>query len=646
MRSIFLYFRLAFTNLKANSRMYIPYFLASVGMIILQFILCNLSMNPDNGQNLGAMLGTGMFFLSIFVFIFIFYINSFLIKRRIQEFGLYNILGMEKKQIGFILFIETVVLFLLAFVIGIAFGCLFSKAVLLLICKLTGIIFDFPIFYSIDPFIYTFIYFAICFLCTYIYTVFTLYKTKLIELLHAEKSGEKEPKTKILLCIIGLLSLGIGYYLALTISDVYDAISLFLIAAILVMIGTYCLFSSVFLAVLKLLKKNNKYYYQKNHFINLSSMLFRMKQNAVGLSNLCILSCMIIVIISMTLSIYFGSYDILEQNHQYDVNVTFYAGSNDDIALFNEAVNELVPDITDSRAELRSNSYFLAHDGSTLTDDSNVAGENSSLFFYSLASGQIHYDELKDINTQKGHVILVTSGDTNVKTISINGYTYIVDKVIYKTKQQMPSSTKFINSYEAFSSDIFDIAEDLIYPGKLVYYYEFNTSDKDLLTVISKINDMFASGNYHGVNLTGFASSKETDLQQIKEIYGELLFIGIFLGLSFVLAAGLIIYYKQITEGYDDLERYHILQQVGLSEEEVKSSINSQIVTIFFLPLIVAIIHVMVAFHIEKIMLQGFSIFDPLVLLKFDAITISIFAILYYSIYRMTSRTYYNIIKR
>ncbi len=646
MRSIFLYFRLAFTNLKANSRMYIPYFLASVGMIVLQVILCNLAMNPGNGQNLGAMLGTGMFFLSIFVFIFIFYINSFLIKRRIQEFGLYNILGMEKKQIGFILFIETVVLFLIAFVIGIAFGCLFSKAVLLLICKLTGIAFDFPIFYSIDPFVSTFIYFAVCFLCTYIYTLFTLYKTKLIELLHAEKSGEKEPKTKILLCIVGLLSLGIGYYLALTISDVLAAIGLFLIAAILVMIGTYCLFSSVFLAVLKLLKKNNKFYYQKNHFINLSSMLFRMKQNAVGLSNLCILSCMVIVIISMTLSIYFGSYDSLKQNYQYDVNVTFFAGSNDDIALFNEAVNEIVPDITDSRAELRSNSYFLAHVGSTLTNDTDGSSENNSLIFYSLASGQIHYDELKDVTIEKDHVILVTSGDTNVKTISINGYTYIVDKVIYKTKQQMPSSTTFINSYEAFSSDIFDIAEDLIYPGKLVYYYEFNTSDKDLLAVTTKINDMFASGNYHGVNLTGFASSKESDLQQIKELYGELLFIGIFLGLSFVLAAGLIIYYKQITEGYDDLERYHILQQVGLSKEEVKKSINSQIVTIFFLPLIVAIIHVMVAFHIENIMLQGFSIFDPLVLLKFDAITIIIFAILYYSIYRMTSHTYYNIIKR
>lgn len=458
MRSISLYFRLAFTNLKANSRMYIPYFLASVGMIVLQFILCNLAMNPGNGQNLGAMLGTGMFFLSIFVFIFIFYINSFLIKRRIQEFGLYNILGMEKKQIGFILFIETVVLFLLAFVIGIALGCLFSKAVLLLICKLTGIFFNFPIFYSIDPFVSTFIYFAVCFLCTYIYTLFTLYKTKLIELLHAEKSGEKKPKTKILLCIIGLLSLGIGYYLALTINDVLSAIGLFLIAAILVMIGTYCLFSSVFLAVLKLLKKNNKFYYQKNHFINLSSMLFRMKQNAVGLSNLCILSCMVIVIISMTLSIYFGSYDSLKQNHQYDVNVTFFAGSNDDIALFNEAVNEIVPDITDSRAELRSGSYFLAHAGSTLTNDSDVSSENSSLFFYSLASGQIHYDELKDVTIEKDHVILVTSGDTNVKTISINGYTYIVDKVIYKTKQQMPSSTKFVNSYEAFSGDIFDIA--------------------------------------------------------------------------------------------------------------------------------------------------------------------------------------------
>lgn len=242
-------------------------------------------------------------------------------------------------------------------------------------------------------------------------------------------------------------------------------------------------------------------------------MLFRMKQNTVGLSNLCILSCMVIVIISMTLSIYFGSYDSLKQNYQYDVNVTFFAGSNDDIALFNEAVNEIVPDITDSRAELRSNSYFLAHDGSTLTNDTDASSENSSLIFYSLASGQIHYDELKDVTIEKDHVILVTSGDTNVKTISINGYTYIVDKVIYKTKQQMPSSTKFVNSYEAFSGDIFDIAEDLIYPGKLVYYYEFNTSDKDLLAVTSKINDMFASGNYHGVNLTGVASSKESDLQ-------------------------------------------------------------------------------------------------------------------------------------
>ncbi len=648
MRSLSLYFRLALNNLKANSKMYIPYFVASVMMITLEFILCNLAMNPNNGSKLGAMLGIGIIFLSIFIFVFTFYINSFLIKKRVKEFGLYNILGMEKKQIGFILIIETIILFLCAYILGILFGALLSKATLLLVIKLSGVNLKFEVFYSLLPFTYTFIFFGICYLCTYFYTLVIVYKTKLINLVHADAIGEKEVKAKIPLCIIGILCLGIGYYLALTVTSVASAFGLFLRAAILVMIGTYCLFSSIFIAILNLLKKSKKYYYQKNHFINISSMIYRMKQNAISLSNICILSCMIIVTLSFTLTVYFGSYRMMEASDLSDINVQIYVDSPDTIEIANQAMLELAPNQTDVKTELRSTSYLWSRVGNSIKKYTASRAQNdTSITFYNLSSGMKYYDELKNKQLEPGHIILISNHETDIQTIEVNAKTYIVDEVIHTSELKMPATSKSqytMTVYEAFINDLFAEKGDL-YSSVLLYDYCFDTTD-DITSTVNSIREMFASSNYHGVNLTGTASSSTEDMANTKEVYGNLLFVGFFLGLAFVLATGLMIYYKQITEGYDDLERYHILQQVGLSKDEVKKCINSQIITLFFLPLIVAIIHVSVAFHIEQSMLVGFAIMDPRILLKYDVITIAVFALLYYFIYRMTTNVYYKIVKR
>lgn len=641
MRSLSLYFRLALNNLKANSKMYIPYFVASVLMVTLEFILCNLAMNPNNGSKLGAMLGVGIVFLSIFIFVFTFYINSFLIKKRVKEFGLYNILGMEKKQIGFILIIETIILFLCAYILGILFGALFSKATLLLVIKLSGVNLKFEVFFSLLPFTYTFIFFGICYLCTYFYTLVIVYKTKLINLVHADAIGEKEVKAKIPLCIIGILCIGVGYYLALTVTSVASAFGSFLRAAILVMIGTYCLFSSIFIAILNLLKKSKKYYYQKNHFINISSMIYRMKQNAISLSNICILSCMIIVTLSFTLTVYYGSYHMMKASDLSDINVQIYVDSPDTIEIANQAMLELAPNQTDVKTELRS--YYLRSRVKTASRAQN----DISITFYNLSSGMKYYDELKNKQLEPGHIILISNHDTDIQTIEVNTKTYIVDEVIHTSELKMPATSKSqytMTVYEAFINDLFAEKGDL-YSSVLLYDYYFDTTD-DITSTVNSIREMFASGDYHGVNLTGTASSSIEDKANIKEVYGNFLFIGFFLGLAFVLATGLMIYYKQITEGYDDLERYHILQQVGLSKDEVKKCINSQIITLFFLPLIVAIIHVSVAFHIEQSMLEGFAIMDSRILLKYDVITIAVFALLYYFIYRMTTNVYYKIVKR
>lgn len=639
MRRFALYWKLACSNIKANRRMYVPYFLAMSGIIMMYFMLLNFTMNPGIGGNLSIMLGMGMFIMELFSFVFIFYIKSFLMKRREKEFGLYNILGMEKKQVGFLLFIETCILFICTLVAGFLFGFLFSKLMQLLIVKLTGIQGNFDLFYSVIPVYMTAVNFLMYEGCAFLYAVWIVHKSKPIELLHADDAGEKEPKTKLITAIVGIVTLGFGYYLAQTIDNPADAIIYFLLAALSVIIGTYCLFTSISIIILKALRKNKKYYYQKNHFINVSGMLYRMKQNAMGLANICILSCMVIVSISLTLSVYFGTEISVRRLNPTDISVRTRIQSNEERDVFNAQMLKLVPNETNIQT-IENLSYYVYQDGDMLTDEKEN-DVRAMLMIYEMDDANLG-EEYKDCN-----VLINTDSKEDIKQLHIANQTIQVDRTIHddwkmlKTERMVSSA----NVYEVFVKDIFTFLPDI--SQNTSYEYNFDIADgQSEAEITSTINAWFGTELENGMAFFGEASGIEESVLEVKEVDGSILFIGIFLAILFLFATVLIMYYKQVTEGYDDLERYHILQKVGLSQQEVKHSINAQIITVFFLPLVIAIIHILVAYHMETRMLLAFAIKDTSILMQFLCITIAIFALIYFIVYRITSRVYYNIIKR
>ena len=397
------------------------------------------------------------------------------------------------------------------------------------------------------------------------------------------------------------------------------------------------------------MKKNKNYYYKTNHFISVSGMMYRMKQNAVGLANICILSTMVLVMLSTTLSMWSSIDSIVDSQYPRSVMGNGYGdASNIDFDEMNEELIRMGIVPKNLLAYKRLDYAGYLKNGTLITDyrneGMNAVNEIQEFYCFPLKDIQ-DYENIK--GSLKPNEIYVYSNVETIKekTLSLFGKEYVVKKQLdhLKMDENNPNVTEHYYIIVDSEKTLEKMQQDQIHvygdnASAIRAYYSFDC-DANEREVIKKLGQNGSINDFIWL-------SKSDQKQGLIELYAGFLFIGIFLSFLFIMATILIMYYKQITEGYDDLERYHILQQVGLSKEEVKKSINSQIVTIFFLPLIVAIIHVMVAFHIENIMLQGFSIFDPLVLLKFDAITIIIFAILYYSIYRMTSHTYYNIIKR
>lgn len=639
MRRFALYWKLACSNIKANRRMYVPYFLSMSGIIMMFFMLLNFTMNPGIGGNLSIMLGMGMFFMEVFSFVFVFYIKSFLMKRREKEFGLYNILGMEKKQVGFLLLVETCILFVCTVVVGIVFGLLFSKFMQLLIVKLTGVEGNFKLFYSPIPVYVSALNFLLFEGVAFLYTLWIVHRSKPIELLHAEDAGEKEPKTKVVTAIVGIITLGGGYFLAQTIDNPAEAIIFFLLAALLVIIGTYCLFSSISIIILKALRKNKKYYYQKNHFINVSGMIYRMKQNAMGLANICILSCMVIVSISLTLSVYFGTEMSVRRLNPTDISVKTTVTSKQEKDMFDTQMVSLVPN--EKNIQTFTNLYYTVYQiGDTLTD-TNSSGKAAAIIVYDMSEVDLGAEYANS------NVVVNTDAKDDVNELQLMNQTLTVDKTLHEPWKMLKTEIYMnnVNTYEVFVKDIFAFVQDS--GQKLSYEYDFDIADeKSEAEVTSTINAWFGTSLENGMVFYGDADGIEESILEVKEVDGSILFIGIFLSILFLFATVLIMYYKQVTEGYNDLERYHILQQVGLSQHEVKQSINAQIITVFFLPLIVAFIHILVAYHMETKMLLAFAIRDTSILMLFLAITICIFACIYFIVYRITSRVYYNIIKR
>lgn len=657
------YFRLVFDNLKKNAKMYIPFVLSCILTIMMYYMVSSLSMNPNmmnmiGGDVMQQILSLGIYVITVFAVIFLFYTNSFLIKRRKREFGLFNILGMEKKHLSIVIALESMIVFLVSMVLGIGIGILLDKAFYLLIAKMLNASIALGFYISYQSIVNSIILFLIIFVLMYLFSLIQINLSNPIELLHGDQHGEKEPKTKWLLAIIGLICLGTGYYMSVSIQDPVTAFAFFMVAVILVVIGTYMLFTAGSIVILKLLRKNKRYYYKTNHFISVSNMIYRMKQNAVGLGNICILSTMVLVMLSTTISLWVGMNDIIETRFPRDITVSINSVDSNQALYTIDDMNyaieqagiqtedELVYRTLSVSAFNQGNTYTFGNENMSLQDISNV------VVLYFITLDDYNRTEGTNVSLAPDEVLVFPSGKQfDHKTIDIASNTFKVKGILDSIKADSNYSANLQNSMFVVvdSMDTMFMIDDLqkqAYGDNASYIhtsYDFNLSKSEGMSVKEATDALIA--NYPGDTTYMMVDTQEGNYEDLLSLYASFLFIGIFLSFLFIMATVLIMYYKQITEGYEDKKRFEIMQKVGLDKREVKKTINSQVLTVFFLPLVVAAIHIVFAFPMIEKMLRLLYLDNTNLYIMTTVICFGVFALVYVLIYFLTSKVYYGIVR-
>ena len=643
--------------------MYIPFVLSCILTIMMYYMVSSLSMNPNmmnmiGGDVMQQILSLGIYVIMVFAVIFLFYTNSFLIKRRKREFGLFNILGMEKKHLSIVIALESMIVFLVSMVLGIGIGILLDKAFYLLIAKMLNASIALGFYISYQSIVNSIILFLIIFVLMYLFSLIQINLSNPIELLHGDQHGEKEPKTKWLLALIGLICLGTGYYMSVSIQDPVTAFAFFMVAVILVVIGTYMLFTAGSIVILKLLRKNKRYYYKTNHFISVSNMIYRMKQNAVGLGNICILSTMVLVMLSTTISLWVGMNDIIETRFPRDITVSINSVDSNQ-ALYtiddmNNAIEQagiqtedgLVYRTLSVSAFNQGNTYTFGNENMSLQDISNV------VVLYFITLDDYNRTEGTNVSLAPDEVLVFPSGKQfDHKTIDIASNTFKVKGILDSIKADSNYSANLQNSMFVVvdSMDTLFMIDDLqkqAYGDNASYIhtsYDFNLSKSEGMSVKEATDALIA--NYPGDTTYMMVDTQEGNYEDLLSLYASFLFIGIFLSFLFIMATVLIMYYKQITEGYEDKKRFEIMQKVGLDKREVKKTINSQVLTVFFLPLVVAAIHIVFAFPMIEKMLRLLYLDNTNLYIMTTVICFGVFALVYVLIYFLTSKVYYGIVR-
>lgn len=668
MRNSF-YFRLALTNIKKHARSYVPYIITCVITIAMFYIIKSLAFNLD--KNLSSIsaatsMSLGSIVVAIFAIIFLFYTNSFLLKKRKKEFGLYNILGMEKKHMSALIATESLIISVISLVLGLIIGIALDKLIFMIVIKLLDG--QSPLGFTIIPeaILHTVVLFCIIFAAILLNSVRIVYTTKTIDLLHGSNTGEKEPKTKWLLAILGVLCLGGGYTISIISKNPVSAIGLLFIAIVLVVIGTYFIFVAGIIALLKLLRKNKGFYYKTSHFISISGMIYRMKQNAVGLANICVLSTMVLVMVSTTSSLVIGMQDTINTISPYDYSISVVDGKTnqqvkDDIKNTAADNNLKITKFVDYQylefnADLNYNNITASdysvesenlvgliivtqQDYNMLTNSNVDLSDDQVMMFY---PNSFPYSDLT-IFDQKYKVKESRKISDFIPGKNLIGYSiYDSYGIVVKDNSQLQQISKYYNSFYKNSE-----TNEYNEPNCCFYECNFNV-DADLkkqleFNEIIKNSELYQGSYYHDSISSTF---KSEILQAFRDTYSSLFFLGIFLSILFIMATILIIYYKQISESYDDKERYEIMQNVGMSHTEVKRTIRSQVLTVFFLPLIVAGVHVAFAFPIMSRVLSLLGLINVTLYITCTVICFLVFALMYGIIFAITSRLYYKTVNK
>ncbi len=650
MRRIFFYLKMAGGNILRNRRFYLPYLLCCAGTAAMSYIVGYLCMDRMVDEMPGAdyvrtFMWLGVYVMVFFSFFIIRFANSFIIKRRRRELGLYNILGLQKGNIAVLMAFETAILLIVSLIFGLGIGILFSKLALLILAQVLS--FGVPMGFSVSggAIALTAGMLAADYLFCLVSNIWGVAKSSPVELLHSSNEGEREPKSRWLLAIFGILCLGGGYTIAVTTQNPLDALLLFFIAVILVIIGTYCLFTAV------------------------SGLLFRMKQNAVGMANICILATMVLVTISTTVSLYTGIGDVVNTQYPYEIQVelalnnyfddSFHpAAEGDDRLVYDAAHNALVEGGygIEKEDQFRSVTFTVAETAKGVyTCDRSVGGD-----FYLTAMG---FTTLEDYNALTGENKTLAPGE--VLSYASTGQTYTdvtVDSLSFTVKENLsdfPISTwdatevmlnahfLVVDSMDTLEQ-VFEMQAETYANGSSPLRYtlgiEVGGDAEERTAAYSAVTRSF-EGLIEEDGVSLYVMGRQTNLTDITQMYGSFLFLGILLGGAFMMAAVLIIYYKQVSEGYDDRGRFEIMEKVGMDAKLVRKTIRTQVLLVFFLPLLTAGVHILFAFPMIARLLTLFSLSNIALFGVCTAVTLILFAVIYTIVYLLTARTYYKIVQ-
>ncbi|RRD93943.1 ABC transporter permease [Clostridiales bacterium COT073_COT-073] len=671
MKGNFFYVQLAKSNIKRNERNFIPFWLSCMIVVAFFFNMLNLKQIVEHSEDVygnttvASFLGFGGVIVGILAAIFVFYANSFLMKNRKKELGLYGILGLEKRHVALMLLIENLFIAGSSIISGLLLGMAFGKLLFLAMAKLIQYAVNMPFTIYTGPIWWTIAVFAVLFLLVLVFNLITMHLTEPVELLKSKNHGEKQPRFLRLTAMAGFFCIGAGYYIAITTTNPLKAILMFFFAVLLVIVGTHYLFTAGSVVFLKMLKKNQKFYYRPTNFISTSSLIYRMRKNATGLANICVLSCMVIVTVSTTATVYGSMEKALDKRFPRDYQMEWTLREEKDRlkiyqSLLGKYADQAGVTITDEYST-RSLGFMTMPINDVLVRDANefntmdAMGLDGFLWVnvYPAQDFSVIFEEEIDISLAKDEVIVSENPVVNNRQIlNIAGKEYRIKKIV---------PMKEIKGLEE-ANVLDDLLQIVVFVADIEEVFELQKQDQENPHASTPEESLYFNIKGNKENIATFdrlvmatrnnenederlrLDSKEWNRAEYYGFTGGLYFIGIFLGSLFLLLTVLIIYFKQMSEGEEDRERFQILMKVGLSHAEAKKVIHKQLVMMFFLPLVTAIIHVTVArFIIERLLLVGFGGNYGL-LTPYLALTIVIFAVIYFTVYLWTSKTYYQIV--
>ena len=668
------YPRLAWSGMRKNSKLYLPYTLACIGMTAMFYILMHLADSPalkliPSSASVTMTLSLGSFVMGVFSLLFLFYTNSFLVRRRFKEFGLYNVLGMNKGNISRVLAWEALINALISLVGGLFLGIALSKLAELGLVNIMGGDTDLDLRISVKALEFTVMFFCGIFLLIYINSLIKIRRSSASELVKSENFGEKPPRANWLFGLAGIVILAAAYYIAVSIKTPLTALSLFFIAVIMVIVATYLIFIAGSVWICRLLQKNKRYYYKKNHFVSVSSMVYRMKRNGAGLASICILATMVLVMISSTTCLYFGAEDALRDRYPRDISISAsYSGLD---SMTDENISALRGEISAAVGGAETENILDYRCASLVGSLENGILDLSEASIYSTAMttydyvAEVYIVPLADYNAIAGTNESLGSDEAMIYAYRMDytDKTFAVDELVsFRVKKVLDSFPIADGSAMAsIAPTVFVIVPDFAdtvaklggavsssgdEPASLSWNYAFDTpvSDEEETAMCERIGERLSECSESGGYLYYSRESLAANRADFYGMFGGLFFLGIMLSIAFICAAVLIIYYKQISEGYEDRRRFEIMQNVGMTKKEIRSSINSQLLTVFFLPLIFAGLHLGFAFPFIHKLLMLFNLSNLPLLIGTTAISFGVFALLYAVVFRVTSNAYYNIV--